>query len=124
MKALLPSAWSLAHGGSGVPLRCGEAATGPHRAPDPWYRVADALVVRRLSPNNRKLDAAKELEWLLSKEMLGAMGAETANIHAASNGADKLILRDLDKRGEDWLAAAAKAAAKATERDWRAWTGK
>lgn len=124
VKALLPSAWSLARGESGLPLRCGEAATGPFRSPDPWYQVKDALVVRRLSPNNRKLDAEKELVPLLSKEMLSAMGAETGNIHAAARDTAKLILRDLQRREEGWLATAAKAAAKATERDYREWAGK
>lgn len=123
-KALLPSAWALARGESGLPLRCGDAATGPFRSPDPWYRAKDALVVRRLSPNNRKLDAAKELVPLLSKEMLSAMGAETGNIHAAARDTAKLILRDLQRREEGWLATAAKAAAKATERDFREWAGK
>src|SRR5256885_11406966 len=37
--------------------RCYEIATGVYRAPDPWYALTDDVVVRRLSPNNRKLDA-------------------------------------------------------------------
>lgn len=123
-KVVLPSAWTLAHGGADMPLRCGEAAAGPYRAPDPWYHVSDGLVVRRLSPNNRKIDAAKELVPLLSSEMLGAMGQELANIHAAGKGAAKLIQRDLQRREERWLVSAAKAAAKATERDYHEWSGK
>lgn len=123
-KALLPSAWSLARGKRGLPLRCGEAATGPFRSPDPWYQMTGTLVVRRLSPNNRKLDAEKELVPLLSKDMLGAMGIELGNIHAAARDTAKLVLRDLQRREEGWLASAAKTAAKATERDFRDWAGK
>lgn len=121
-KALLPSAWTLANGGAGSTLRCLEAATGPFRSPDPWYRVEDGLVVRRLSPNNRKIDSAKERVPLLSKDMLQAMGREIANIHAATKGARAVIKSDLDVRPADWLATAAKAAAKATAADQHDWT--
>ena len=38
-------------------IRCGEIADGRFRAIDPWYRVTGGIVVRRLSPNNRKIEA-------------------------------------------------------------------
>ena len=49
-------------------LRCYEIATGAYRAPDPWYAVADDVIVRRLSPNNRKLDAESHPLELTSTE--------------------------------------------------------
>jgi hypothetical protein len=120
-KALLPSAWTLFNTGTNPQLRCGEAATGQYRSIDPWYRVEGNLVIRRLSPNNRKLDSDKEKGPLLSKDMLSAMGLEIANIHAATKGAQAVIMADLQNRPSDWLATAAKAAAKATEADHREW---
>jgi hypothetical protein len=47
------------------------------------------------------------------------MGYETANLHLATSGQRKNVLRDLTKRKPDWLLEAAKAMAKATEQDWR-----
>src|SRR3954447_8872980 len=47
-KAALSSAWTLPKGREKQKLRCYEIATGTFRAPDPWYAVADNVVVRRL----------------------------------------------------------------------------
>ncbi len=120
-KALLPSAWTSMAGMTDADLRCGHAATGPFRSCDPWYRVEGDLVLRRLSPNNRKLDSEKEKGPLLSPDMLRAMGLEIANIHAASAGAAPAITADLRARPADWLHSAAKAAAKRTQADYRDW---
>ena len=38
VKAALPSAWTLANGGSRA-LNCFKIATGRHRAPDPWFAL-------------------------------------------------------------------------------------
>jgi hypothetical protein len=48
------------------------------------------------------------------------MGAETANLHLATNGAREELLRDLGKRKPEWLHDAAQAMATATEQDWKA----
>ncbi len=138
-KALLPSAWSLARGEPGAPIRCAEIAATRHRAPDPWYRVtmpgtmpagpADAsagIVVRRLSPNNRKIEADKDLDLLLRPEMLEAMGRELAGLHlgAVAPGAEAAladaIRSDLSRRKANGLAVAADALADATRSDWKA----
>jgi hypothetical protein len=47
------------------------------------------------------------------------MGYEIANLHLATSGQRKNVLRDLAKRKPDWLLEAAKAMATATEQDWR-----
>jgi Ser/Thr protein kinase RdoA (MazF antagonist) len=129
-KALVPSAWSRAHGNATAPLRCAEAAGGRHRAPDPWYRFLTpeagsphaGLVVRRLSPNNRKIEADDEdAATLLSGQMLGAMGLELANVHAGTAGAQGAIEHDLQRRKDGWLAANATAMAAAVERDFADW---
>lgn len=119
-KALLPSAWLLPAGRGGAKLRCHDLATGKYRAVDPWYGMADAIVVRRLSPNNRKIEAIKQPDELLSPQMLEAMGLELAGVHLGVSDA-AAIARDLKARKRGWLLAAAKAAASATERDFKDW---
>lgn len=96
-KLLLPSAWTLVHG----PERshAAEAASGPHRSPDPWFSVRDGVVLRRLSPNNRKLDAASEGALLRAPRMLRAMGQDLAAIHAGTPGAARRVAAAL-KAGE------------------------
>lgn len=81
-KALLPSAWTLVHGPEAN--HTAEAARGPYRSPDPWYAVRDGVVMRRLSPNNRKLNAATEGALLRAPRMLRAMGRDVAAIHAGT----------------------------------------
>ena len=53
----LASGWELARGRGGRVIRCAELAGGRYRASDPWYRVEDGMLLRRLSPNNRKVEA-------------------------------------------------------------------
>ena len=54
-KMVVPSGWDLVHGARPRAYRCHEIATGRYRAPDPWYELTGRVVVRRLSPNNRKI---------------------------------------------------------------------
>jgi hypothetical protein len=58
-KALVESAWSRAHRLSNRGVRVGEIANGRFRPLDPWYRIKDNVVVRRLSPNNRRAQEYK-----------------------------------------------------------------
>ena len=101
VKALVPSAWSRARGSDSAPLRCAEIANGRHRALDPWYRFVmpeasapcHGLVVRRLSPNNRKIEAEDDdAAALLSGQMLEAMGAgacQRARRHSRRGGCNR-----------------------------------
>lgn len=120
VKAVVVSAWTLRHGGDPA-IRSGQIAEGRFRAVDPHYRVADGLVVRRLSPNSRKIEARESIDDLLSRDMLGAMGREIANCHAGDpNGAAALThLRTLPP---DWLRDHAKAAARQVEIDQAAFS--
>lgn len=110
-KALLASAWTLAHGPPGAAIRAGEIAAGPFRAPDPHYVVDKGIVVRRLSPNSRKLEVKKDPTTLLDPRLLTMMGLEIANCHAPSGAAAEAVPADLKGRGPDWLQRAAKAIA-------------
>jgi len=93
-KALLPSGWTLAHGPEAS--HAAEAAEGPHRSPDPWFAVREGAVLRRLSPNNRKLDATREGALMSAPRMLAAMGRDLAAIHAGTAGAAAPIAKALE----------------------------
>jgi Uncharacterized protein conserved in bacteria (DUF2252) len=121
-KALVPSAWARARGHDHAPIRCEEIANGPYRSMDPWYRFGDGLVVRRLSPNNRKIEAVTEgVDALLSQDMLRTMGLELANVHLGTAGALGAIEHDVARRKDGWLLADANAMAAAVQRDYADW---
>ena len=111
VKALLQSGWSLKHNPSDEAVHTGVIAAGRARSPDPRYQVNGKLLVRRLSPNSRKIEVGGDAEMLLSSDMLDLMGFEIANCHANDASRISGVIADLDKRGADWLRAAAKAAA-------------
>jgi Ser/Thr protein kinase RdoA (MazF antagonist) len=121
LKVVLVSAWALARGSGTQAIRCGEIANGRHRAKDPWYRLQDNVILRRLSPNNRKVEAEKEGVWLLTPDMLRAMGLDLANVHLGTSSRREAIVRDLEGRKGDWLRANAKRAAAAVVRDCEEW---
>jgi hypothetical protein len=118
-KAVLPSAWQRGHGKGKI--RCGEIANGRHRAADPWFRIEKGIAVRRLSPNNRKIEAEDDARALLSPSMLEIMGFDLAGVHLGTAGRAAAIGQDLSRRKRGWLAAGATRMAAAIERDQEAW---
>lgn len=137
-KAMLRSGWTLAHGGAHR-LRCAEIAAGTYRSPDPSYHLRGHVLVRRLSPNDFKIEIeqpkkkgkAKNLKdekvnalpprQLVNARMLQAMGHELASIHRGTREKDD-IEADFAARGDGWLLAAVTAvsASIATEqKDWK-----
>jgi hypothetical protein len=121
-KALVTSAWHLSHGKGKGRLRCAEIAAGRYRAIDPWYRVTGGIVVRRLSPNNRKIEAEGNAAVLLSAQMLQAMGRELASVHLGTGRNHAAIGRDLKRRPDGWLAANADKMAAAISREHKEWS--
>jgi hypothetical protein len=85
----------------------------------------DGVAVRRLSPNNRKIETDKPLlpeqedgpeetlgrDVLLGQPMLEAMGRELASIHLATAGAAIAVRQDFFAREPEWWAKAASTAA-------------
>ena len=122
VKALAPSAWEVFVKRGRRKLRCAEISRGRYRAPDPWYRVSGSIVVRRLSPNSRKLEVEEkdDRRALLDERMLTAMGFELGNVHLAS-GARAAIDRDLRQRTAARLAESVRSAAAATVADYNEW---
>jgi hypothetical protein len=149
-KAMLPSGWVLAHGGSRR-LRPQEIARGRHRSPDPTYGLHGDVLVRRLSPNDFKIEVkdpaeektkkakkapkaetdppgeepdnhrAVEAATLVNETVLEAMGRDLAAIHRGTHHKRKEIVDDLAARAEDWLQAAVRAARTQIEQDQKTW---
>jgi len=142
-KALVCSGWVLAHHGSHN-LRCEEIAAGRYRSPDPTYRLHGRVLVRRLSPNDFKIEAKEPAEEekgkqkkipkseqenpkaverpdLVNADMLYDMGRDLAAIHRGTRNRRKAIAADLKRRKEPWLLAATGAAAKAVAREHVEW---
>jgi hypothetical protein len=118
-KAILTSAWSHRHAPGDTAIRAGEIAAGRFRAVDPHYRVADGIIVRRLSPNSHKIEVKDAADKLLAPRMLRLMGCDIANCHA--NDLDRLpaLKADLTRRGAGWLREAARQAARHVEQEQR-----
>jgi hypothetical protein len=120
-KAIVPSAWCLTH-----PQRQGvrpgaRIAAGSYRAPDPWYRVHRHVVVRRLSPNARKIEVQDHPKELCEGDMLRAMAHDLANVHLGTGDARTAIEKDLDRRRGKWLFRSAETACELIERDFAEW---
>jgi Uncharacterized protein conserved in bacteria (DUF2252) len=120
-KALVASAWLRAAGGRARGIYAGTIASGCCRACDPWFKVEGGMAVRRLSPNNRKIEA-DDGEALLVPEMLRTMGFDVASVHAGVADTSRAgIRRDLKRRNAEWLGENAKRAAEAVTRDYKDW---
>ena len=121
-KALVPSGWTRAHGG-GARLRLNDIALGKFRAPDPWYAASGNLLMRRLSPNNRKINVEdrRDAARLLHPDLLWAMGRELAAIHLGTGDRRDALRKDLEKRKRRWFRTQVEAAAQFVSREYAEW---
>jgi hypothetical protein len=90
------------------------------RAHDPFWKLKDGWLVRRLSPDCFRLELAhfpKERDEL---HLFYSMGWETGNIHLGS-GQSGQIRQDLRKKPRQWLYKAALAMKEQVVADWEAW---
>jgi len=120
-KALVPSAWTWAHGLSHPKLMFLQLARGAHRSPDPFLDVHDDFVFRRLAADSRKVELSRPGGICFAPKLLRAMGFDLAAIHAASPGNGKALRADLRNRPNGWLRTASKRAAKEVSRDYKDW---
>jgi hypothetical protein len=119
-KALVPSAWTWAHGASAPPSFL-QLATGGYRSPDPFLDVREGFVFRRIAADSRKVDLGDAAGSNVKIDLLRAMGFDLGSIHATDPNAADAVRGDLKERPRDWLHAAAKTAAAAVEQDWESW---
>lgn len=123
-KAAAPSALCMPRTGIANPLveyRRIEALG--FRARDPHLRLSDRWVVRRLSPEARKIEIAEIEDVTDQQDLLGAMGRELANIHRGTAGTAAQLARSLAKLPKNWLHRAAAAAAERVIEDYEAFRG-
>ena len=121
-KALVPSGWTRAHG-DGARLRLNDIALGKFRAPDPWYAASGNLLMRRLSPNNRKIDVEdrRDAARLLHPDLLWAMGRDLAAIHLGARDRRDALRKDLEKRKRRWFRTHVETAAEFVTREYAEW---
>ncbi len=91
------------------------------RCRDPFVKLQRRWIVRRLAPDCSRIELASLPKVRQEEKLLEAMGWETANVHLGSRRQVKRILRDLSRRGKEWLEPAAKAMVGATADDWADW---
>lgn len=124
VKAITQSAWTRVPGRIDAGIRCKEIAIGRFRAPDPWFGLRDDnLVVRRLSPNNRKIEMNDSLSSLLAADMLWAMGRDLAAVHADVADRREALDTYLKDYGRGWLLDAAEKMASAVRTEYLAFSG-
>lgn len=121
-KAMLQSAWSLAHNPADRAIHAVDIAVGRMRCADPHYELQGSILVRRLSPNSTKIEIDRNPGLLLSPDMLDLMGFEIGNCHASDPSVGPAIERDIKARSGTWLSDAAKAAAAAITSEQKAWS--
>jgi Uncharacterized protein conserved in bacteria (DUF2252) len=122
-KALVPpaSSWAAGVRGRGQPYYA-RALDAAVRAPDPFHCVVGPWLIRRLSPDSNPILVADLPKRRDESVLLGAMGAEVANVHLGSLRQPRQrgrILTDLRRRPPNWLRRSAKMMAKIVEREWQ-----
>jgi uncharacterized protein (DUF2252 family) len=105
----------------GHEIRYGEIVERAMRAGDPWLKVQDGWVMRRLAPDSRKIEIEELRRSSDLNQFLDAMGFELGNIHLATPRQRSAILQDLKARKPRWLQAATARMAEATACDWKEW---
>lgn len=121
-KALALSACSWAEGERG-PNRSYqqtllEAAV---RVSDPYLRVLDGWIVRRLAPDCVRVELSSLPTHRDESRLLYSMGFELGNVHLANPDVCGEVLAELDKLPENWLPDASKAMVKLVMSDWKDW---
>ena len=96
-KALVPSAWDWAHGSISADPRLLDLAQGRFRASDPFLRLGDRFIVRRIAPDARKIEFGSNAGAELDLDLLRAMGTDIGAIHAAARGGAERISADLEE---------------------------
>jgi hypothetical protein len=121
-KALVPSAWLWQQNHASDELHYEQVLTKAVRMVDPYVHLAGRWIIRRLSPDCRRIELDSLPEDRNELKLLTLMGRETANIHLG-NGDDekKAIAKDLEKRPKKWLLKSAQAMLDSVNSDWKQW---
>jgi hypothetical protein len=126
-KALMPSAAAWAEGAPAPRSRANSllrAVSRAGRCPDPFLKIRQGWVLRRLAPRSSKIEIGDLPPDAKPLDLLEQMGRELANVHLAERGAAAAIARDLARRKRGWLEAAARRMVEQVLADWKAWRAK
>ena len=121
-KKRAPSALSWAGLGRDDPAIHGDFLARAIRPHDPFLCVEPHWVVRRLAPHCERIELEAISDGKAQREVLHAMGVETANLHRSTRGATARIRAHLDKLDDEWLLDNARRMADAVHKDWKVWT--
>lgn len=88
------------------------------RSRDPYQRIWQSWLIRRLSPDSNPIYIEKLSGKRDEEVLLHAMGTEAANVHLGEARKANRTLQDLQSRESDWLRVAAKRMAKAVWCEW------
>jgi uncharacterized protein (DUF2252 family) len=121
VKAAIPSAVSMTPAAIDDPAcQSRRAVQAACRAPDPALHIAERWVVRRLSPEARKVEIDEIEHAPDQKHLLHAMGRELANVHIGSAGGSSRLRSYLETLPDDWLRVASSLAADRVRDDFKA----
>ncbi|MDP3507756.1 MAG: DUF2252 family protein [Candidatus Melainabacteria bacterium] len=121
-KVMMPSAWSLFHpeAGKEPTIYLNELSEGCLRSHDPFLRVDNGWVIRRLAPDCARIELSELPDERDERALLEAMGAEAANVHLGTPEARTAIIRFLDNN-KNWLLPAVRKMVRLTKQDFRDW---
>src|SRR5262245_15222905 len=119
-KILAPSAWIWASNLKKTGLFYRQILDRAVRCNDPFLRISNGWVVRRLAPDCSRIELSDLPKVRDELRLLTAMGWETSNVHLGSVKA-QAISSDLKRRKSDWLIRAARNMADLVEGDYKAW---
>jgi hypothetical protein len=94
------------------------------RAHDPFLRIGDRWLVRRLAPDCSSVELGSLPERRDEAALLEAMGWETANVHLGTPETIAAVMQDAEQRSGDWLLQAGRASLRAVGQDWKAYREK
>ncbi|WP_298959508.1 DUF2252 family protein [uncultured Methylobacterium sp.] len=121
VKAAVPSALHMHEDGRRDPTAEGRRlAAAACRAPDPALVLRGDWVLRRLSPEARKVEIEEIEHAPDQRHLLHAMGRELANVHLGSAGGAGPLRSFLDTLPDHWLRHAAALAAERVREDYDA----
>lgn len=120
-KALLPSACAWAASSPTMQIHYSAIMSSAIRAPDPFLKLNDGWVLRRLSPYCSRIELSQLPQTRDAEKIFHAMGWELANVHLGSRRAVTAVRRDLSRRKSKWLHHASHIMVEATLKDWKDW---
>ena len=134
-KSLVPSAWlwanherdaSDAKALADKRLYYSEILAKSVRAADPWLKIVDRWVVRRLGPDAFKVEVQdlglkRGAEEELTKKLFEAMGREVGNIHSPSNPSPQYIQSHMKGLPGRWLVEGSMTMVKLIQDDFHHW---